>query len=55
MTITYHDGFAIKPKRCDKCGRVFWLEFYDYNYKTFAVGHYIKNCVCKKCLKEVEK
>lgn len=55
MTITYHDGFAIKPKKCDKCGRVFWLEFYDYDYSSrYGINRSIKEYVCKKCVKKVE-
>ena len=52
MTITYHDGFAFKPKRCDYCGRLFWLEYYDTpNDTSNGVGIWKYKCKCKKCLK----
>ena len=52
MTITKHDGFAILPKRCAICNRLFWLEFYDVNYKyIFFSMKDIPYCKCKKCVK----
>ena len=52
MTITKHDGFAIIPKRCDKCNRLFWLEQYDIYYKEVGIEHYsLKQIECKECIK----
>ena len=33
MTISYFDKFAIFPKRCDICNRLFWLEWYNQSEK----------------------
>ena len=54
MTLTKHDRFAIIPKRCDKCNRLFWLEPYNIFYKTVGIEEYslkqieCKNCICKR-------
>gem|GEM_PF-4352461 len=48
MTITYKDGFALIPKRCDKCHRLFWLEPYSVYYKEVGIEHYsLKQIKCK--------
>lgn len=50
MTITTHDRFAIIPKRCDECNRLFIFEFYDIIYKTVGIYYYnLKLTKCKKC------
>ena len=50
MTITKYDGFAIIPKRCDRCNRLFWLEPYKIYYNVFGVGcYFLKQIECKKC------
>lgn len=49
MTITTHDCFAVFPKRCDKCNRLFWLEPYDIYYKEVGIEHYpIRHIKCSK-------
>lgn len=49
MTITTHDCFAVLPKRCDKCNRLFWLEPYDIYYKEVGIEHYsLKQIKCGK-------
>lgn len=49
MTITTHDGFALFPKRCDRCNRLFWLEPYDVYYKEVGIEHYsLKQIKCDK-------
>lgn len=49
MTITTHDCFAVLPKRCDRCNRLFWLEPYDIYYKEVGIEHYpIRHIKCSK-------
>lgn len=53
MTITNYDGFAILPKRCDRCNRLFWLEPYNIFYETLGIGmESIKFIECKNCIEE---
>lgn len=48
MTITYKDRFALIPKRCDKCNRLFWLEPYSVYYKEVGIEYYsLKQIKCK--------
>lgn len=50
MTITYADGFAIIPKRCEECKRLFWLEAYYIRYKEVGIEHHcLKQVYCKDC------
>lgn len=51
MTITKHDGFAIIPKRCDKCNRLFWLEEYDIYYREVGIQRYsLRQIECRECM-----
>lgn len=53
MTITIHDGFALTPKRCSKCNRLFVLEFYDNYYKQVGFGYLdVMQIECRKCKKK---
>ena len=47
MTITTYDKFALIPKRCSKCNRLFILEPYDIYYKFD-----LKQIKCKQCKKK---
>ena len=48
MTITDKDGFALLPKRCDKCNRLFWFEPYWVYYKEVGIERYsLKQIKCK--------
>jgi len=50
MTLMKHDGFAIVPKRCTKCGRLFWLEFYDTSVSLVGIGLITYTMIkCKEC------
>lgn len=51
MTITRHSGFAILPKRCYYCNRLYWLEEYDTEYVWFGVD----GCYVTKCLECIKK
>ena len=52
MTITRYDGFAIIPKRCNRCRRLFWLEPYNFYYKEMVIVQYsLKQIECKECMK----
>lgn len=53
MTITYYDHFAIVPKRCSKCNRLFWLEPYNIHYRFPAPFIEIKNIYCIDCEKTI--
>ena len=54
MTITKYDRFAIIPKRCDRCNRLFWLEQYNVFYKNVGIGdYYLEQIECKNCAKKV--
>ena len=55
MTLTKYDRFAIIPKRCDKCNRLFWLESYNVFYKTVGIESYsFEQIECKNCIHKVE-
>lgn len=55
MTITYYDGVAILPKRCDICNRLFWLEPYNIFYMTVGIESRSLECIkCKNCVKKSE-
>lgn len=50
MTITTHDRFALTPKRCNKCNRLFIFEPYDIYYKQVGLDYFdLKQIKCKKC------
>ena len=50
MTITTYDRFAIMPKRCNKCNRLFIFEPFDIYYKQVGIPSYdLKQIKCKKC------
>jgi hypothetical protein len=50
MTITNADGYAIIPKRCNVCNRLFWLEPYFIYYKIVGIDYYsLKQIKCKRC------
>lgn len=49
MTISKYDKFAIYPKRCNKCNRLFVFESYNIYYKEIGGGFDIKQIKCKKC------
>ena len=56
MTILNHDGFAIFPKRCDRCNRLFWLESYNNYYESFGIGmEDFKMIECKNCINKREE
>lgn len=56
MTITKHDGFAIVPKRCNKCNRLFWFESYDIYYKTVGIPqHLLRRTKCQECIAKERK
>lgn len=56
MTITKYDRFAILPKRCDRCNRLFWLEPYNIFYKLVGIESYsLKQIECKNCIDKAEK
>lgn len=50
MTISYFDKFAIFPKRCDTCNRLFWLEWYNQYEKIYLNVSGLKFIKCKKCI-----
>lgn len=55
MTITYYDGVAILPKRCDICNRLFWLEPYNIFYMTVGIESRSLECIkCKNCIEKSE-
>lgn len=50
MTITRWSKFALLPKRCDECNRLFWLE--GYKTRTIMVGiedYPLEWIVCREC------
>lgn len=52
MTIMYADKFAIIPRRCDVCNRLFWLEPYYIFYKEVGIERFsLKQIRCKRCNK----
>lgn len=55
MTITRWDGFAIIPKRCNKCNRLFWLEPFDIYFKEVGIEHrLLRQIRCKECDEKVD-
>ncbi len=51
MLITKHDGFALIPRRCNKCNHLFILEPYDIYYKEVGIGATsIKMIKCNECI-----
>ena len=43
--------FALFPKSCDKCGRIFIWERYDIFFKQVGIEYYSLKCVkCKECM-----
>lgn len=55
MTISYFDKFAIFPKRCDTCSRLFWLEWYNQYEKIYLNVSGLKFIKCKKCVEREKK
>lgn len=56
LTITKHDGFALIPKRCDWCNRVFWQEPYEAYYKEVGIGrNSLKQIKCMECINKEKK
>lgn len=54
MKLTYHDKFALLPKRCDYCNKLFIFEPYNIAYKLVGIGYCDLRLVkCKKCVKKV--
>ena len=53
MTITIYDKFALKPTRCSKCNRLFWLE--GYNYSEMDICTSIILIVKNKCNGYIKK
>lgn len=52
MTITYHDDFALTPKRCNRCNRLFIFEPFDIFYKEVGIEHHsLKQIKCINCLR----
>lgn len=50
MTLSYYDKFAFLPKRCNKCNRLFWLEWYSSFVKPFPnEADFYNHLLCKKC------
>lgn len=50
MTLMKYDRFAIIPKRCYCCNRLFIFEPYNIHYKwIFATGNDYKYIKCKNC------
>ena len=55
MTITKYYGFALFPKRCSKCNRLFILEPYDIYYKQVGINYYsLKQIKCLECIKKTD-
>ncbi|MBO6243392.1 MAG: hypothetical protein J6O41_02335 [Clostridia bacterium] len=50
MKITYYDKFALTPKRCSICNKLFWLEWYNYRVKFVGIEQYpLELPVCHSC------
>ena len=54
MTITRYDRFAIVPKRCNKCYRLFWLEGYNTDSSIFG-NQVVELIKCKECIHNENK
>ena len=53
MTITYNDGFAFLPKRCDICNRLFIFEPYNCFYTEVGIDCFsLKWIKCKMCIRD---
>ena len=53
MTITRWDGFAIIPKRCNVCNRLFLFEPFNSYVEEVGIEHYpLKQIRCKECSKK---
>lgn len=53
MKITYYDKFALIPKRCSICNKLFWLEWYNYRVKFVGIEMYpLELPVCRSCADE---
>lgn len=51
MTISKYDKYAILPKRCNKCNRLFILEPYNIYYKQVGIPSYdLKQIKCLECI-----
>lgn len=49
MVLMTHDRFAILPKRCDYCNRLFWLEPYNIRYREVGIeSGTIELCECTR-------
>ena len=55
MTITTFDKFAILPKRCNKCNRLFIFEPYDIYYKEVGISCNLKQIKCRECKKKIKE
>lgn len=50
MKITYYDKFALIPKRCSICNKLFWLEWYNYRVKLVGIEMYpLELPICHSC------
>lgn len=54
MTISYYDKYAIIPKRCSKCNRLFLFEGYNLFYRELGRDS-IEMIKCKKCIDNNKK
>jgi hypothetical protein len=54
MTITYYDKYAIIPKRCNKCNRLFLFEGYNLFYRELGRDS-IEMIKCKRCIDNNKK
>ena len=55
MTITTYDRFALTPKRCNKCNRLFILEPYDIYRKQVGIEYYgLEQIKCKRCKQSID-
>lgn len=53
MTLMRYDKFALFPKRCYKCNRLFWLESYNVYERDVAPSvPTLKLIICENCLTE---
>lgn len=53
MTITMYDKFALLPKRCSKCNRLFIFEWYNkYERSVTPSCPSLKIIKCKECINE---
>lgn len=52
MTITKYDKFAIKPKRCWYCNKLFIFEWYNYTEMDVAPCTSIIKNKCQECIEK---